>query len=89
MAYQLVTASVDLTTKGKALLSWHFEETAGAVARIALRNGSASGDVVVPIRLAASDSKGGAYGAAPGFIFPNGVYVEVVTGTVRGSVDII
>lgn len=89
--YQLVTASADLTTKGRRLLSWHFAENAGspAAARVLLRDAGLSGDVVVDIRLAASDSKGGSYAAVPGFVFPNGVYVEVASGTVRGSVDIV
>lgn len=88
--YQVVnaTGNTDLTTKGKRVLSWHFEENAvtPAAARVLLRNGSATGDVIVPIRLAASDSKGGDY--SNGLGFPLGVFVEVVTGTVRGSVDI-
>jgi len=89
MAYYPVTATTDLTTKGKRLLSWHFEETAAATAQVLIRNGSVSGDIVVPIRLAASDSKGGAYAPVPGFVFPNGVYLHVVSGAVRGSLDII
>lgn len=90
MAYYLFTADTDLTTKGKKVLAWHVEETAGAAARVYLRNGSVTGDIVIPIRLAASDSKGGSYtpyGTAN--IFPQGVFVDVVSGAVQGSVDIV
>lgn len=89
--YQLVTASVDLTSKGRKVLSWDFAENAGApaAARVLLRDGGATGPIVIDIRLAASDSKHAGYSATPGRVFTAGVYVDVAAGTVRGSVDIV
>ena len=88
--YAVVTASTDLRTNGRKVLSWHFAEAAGtpAAARVLLRDGGSTGPIVVDIRLAASDSKAGAYSSSPGFTFPGGVYCEVALGTVRGSIDI-
>jgi hypothetical protein len=87
MAYQLVTASTDLTTKGKRLLSWSLRATAAAVVNI--RNASASGDIVIPLNIGLNVSASQAYPTPQGIVFPDGVYVEVVSGTVVGSVDII
>lgn len=87
--YQVVTATVDLTAKGRRVHAWNLAENAGspAAARVLLRDGGASGAIVADIRLPASDSKHAAYGTR-GLTFTAGVYVEVATGTVRGSVDI-
>lgn len=88
MAYYLVTGSTDLTTKGRAIASWHFRATAAAVVNI--RNASVTGDIVIPINLALDTSDGQSYSVPGGCpIFPNGVYVQVVSGTVVGSVDIL
>lgn len=84
--YQLVTTSVDLTAKGKRLYSWHFRATAAAV--INIRNASVSGDIVIPINLAVDTSASQAYDGQRGLAFPAGVYVQVVSGTVLGSVDV-
>ena len=84
--YQLVTTSVDLTAKGRRLYSWHFRATAAAV--INIRNGTVSGDIVVPINLAITTSASQSYNDPRGLTFPAGVYVEVVSGTVVGSVDV-
>ncbi len=87
MAYYLVTASTDLTGKGRRLASWSLRATAAAVVNI--RNGSVSGDKVVPINLALNASASQAYPEPQGLIFPNGIYVEVVSGTIEGSLDIL
>jgi hypothetical protein len=89
MAYYLVTVDTDLTTKPKRLANWHFAETAGAVAQVLLRNGSASGDIVARINLAASTSASQAYSGPEFLCFPGGLYVDVLAGTVVGSVDLI
>jgi hypothetical protein len=85
--YYLVTGSTDLTAgKPKRLKSWHFRATAAAV--INLRNKSVTGDIVVPINLAITTSASQAYPATNEPVFPDGLYVEVVSGTVVGSVDL-
>ena len=89
MAYFLVTADTDLTAKPKRVASWHFAETAAAVAQVLLRNGSSTGDIVARINLAASTSASQAYSAPQYLLFPNGLYVDVLAGTVVGSVDLL
>lgn len=87
--YYLVTANTDLTTKAKRLASWHFAETAAAVASVNLRNGSLTGDIVAQIKLAASTSASQAYPGPNHQLFPDGLYVEKVAGTIVGSVDLV
>jgi len=89
MATYLVTADTDLTTKGKRISSWHFAETAAAVAQVLLRNGSISGDIYARINLAASPSASQSYSHPEGWLFPAGLYVDVLGGTVVGSVDLL
>jgi len=86
MAYYVVSASTDLSAKGKRLRSWDLRATAAAV--VNLRNGGASGDIVVPINMAITTSASQAYPSPGGKLFPLGVYVEVASGTIVGSVDI-
>ena len=87
MAYHLVTGSTDLTTKGRRLNSWSLRATTAAVVNI--RNASVSGDIVIPINIALNASASQAYPTPQGLVFPAGVYVEVVSGAVVGSVDIV
>lgn len=87
MAYYLVTADTDLTTKGRRLTAWHFRATAAAVVNI--RNGSVTGDIVIPINLAIDTSASQTYSDPRYQEFPDGVFVDVVSGTVVGSVDIV
>jgi hypothetical protein len=89
MAYYLVTADTDLTTKGRRVANWHFAETAAAVAQVLLRNGSVSGDIVARINLAASTSASQAYDGPRFLEFPAGCFVDVLAGTVVGSVDVV
>lgn len=87
--YYVVTADTDLTAgKGKRVASWHFAETAAAVAQVLLRDGSVSGPIVARINLAASESKSETYSMPTGLVFPAGLFVDVLAGTVVGSVDI-
>jgi hypothetical protein len=90
MAYNLVAGTgpvnVDLTTKGRRVASWAFSNiTAAAV--INLRNGTVTGDKVIQVQLAVGASASEAYGQV-GVLFPLGVFVEIVTGTITGSIDL-
>jgi len=89
--YYTVTADTDLTAapKGKRLASWHFAETAASTAQVALRNGSVTGDIVARVNLAASTSASQAYAGPQYLLFPAGLFVDVLAGTVVGSVDLI
>ena len=91
MAVQTVAGTgpvnVDLSTKGRRVGAWHFSNiTAAAV--INLRNGTVGGAIYAQIQLAAPASASQAYSMPPGLLFPAGVFVEIVSGTVTGSVDI-
>ena len=86
-----VTGSTDLTGlgKGKRVVSWHFSNT-GAAAVINLRDGSVSATRYIQIQLPATTGYAAlAYGQQSAPLFPNGVYVEVVSGTIIGSVDLV
>ena len=88
MAYYLVTADVDLTAKAKKLASWHFSNTVAA-AVINLRNASVTGDIVIQIQLAIGTSASQAYSHSNQPFFPDGLFVDVVSGTIVGSVDLV
>lgn len=62
-------------------------ENAGspAVARVQLKDTDANGVLYCDIRIAAGDSKHIAFD--PPLQFNNGLYIQVSTGTVRGSVS--
>jgi hypothetical protein len=87
MAYTLVTGSTDVTKKIRYLNSFSFTENAGtpAAARVQLKNGSTSGDLLVDVQLAASGTTQRDFPKP--LYFPLGVYVQVSAGTVRGSVS--
>jgi hypothetical protein len=89
MAYYTVTADTDLTGagKGRRLMSWHFAETAAAPAQVLLRDGSVTGPIVARVNLAASSSASQSY-KKPYLHFPAGLFVDVLAGTVVGSVDL-
>jgi len=83
--------NVDLTGlgKGKRIASWSFSNT-GAAAVINIRDGSVSGTPYIKIGVAANDSKALAYSHRAGLpLFVNGVFVEVASGTIVGSVDLV
>jgi hypothetical protein len=86
-----VSANTDLTTKTRRLRAGNVRETAGAVAVVSFREGSASGNIVVQLRFAAVT--GGSDRtfdfSHPGLTFSSGVFVEVASGTVRGSVELL
>ena len=81
-----VSATTDLTTKPKRLTAWNFESTVAA-GDIKLRDGGVGGPILLTIRCAIGDSKTEAY-PLPGIFFPTGCYVQVVAGTVVGSVNL-
>jgi len=56
----------------------------GAEARVQLKDADGNGNLLCDIRLAAKESKHIAF-TVP-LRFPNGLYVQVSSGTVRGSV---
>jgi hypothetical protein len=85
--YYAFTADTDLTTKPKRVSAIHC--SAGTAAVVNLRNGSVSGDIVVQLRIPANESKEVRYGPPRGLVFPAGLFVDVVSGTVVGSVDLI
>jgi hypothetical protein len=60
-------------------------ETAGAVASVRVRQGAITGAIVAAVSLPANGSFTEALGLAP-INCDGGVYVEVVAGTVEGSV---
>lgn len=84
-----VTANTDLTTpgKGKRLRSWHFSNS-GAAAVINLRDGSVTGTIQAQIQLAANTSSSQAYPIGSDMVFAAGLFVQIVSGTIVGSVDI-
>ena len=84
-----VIADTDLTSKPKYLAAWHFRAT-GSAGVINLRNGSVSGDIVVPINIPVNTSDGQSYKAPGGYLlFPGGLFVDVVgAGSIVGSVDL-
>ena len=94
MALQAVAGTgpvnVDLTGtgKGKRITSWHFSNTTAA-AVINIRDGSVTGTRYIQIQLAVAASASQAYMQQSAPLFPNGVFVEVVSGTVVGSVDLV
>ena len=61
-------------------------ESAAAAAVINFRNGSATGDILWPLNLAADEAAGILLGKGDDAIeSPDGVYVEVVSGTIVGT----
>ena len=92
MALFAVTGSTDLNGKGKRVVSWHFANT-GVAATINIRDGSVTAtryiQICLPVGSTTPESKALAYGQQSAPLFPNGVYVEVLSGTIVGSVDLV
>lgn len=61
-------------------------ENAGtsAAARVLLRDTDQNGPILADVRLIAAESRN--IGFVPPLAFPNGLYVQVSAGTVRGSI---
>jgi hypothetical protein len=86
-----VTGSVDFTTaKPKRLAGFYFQNT-GTAATINFRDGSATGTrfLVVPLAIGSTTpTYVGQDISAPLPLFPSGLYVEIVGGTILGSVQL-
>jgi hypothetical protein len=84
------SADKDLTSAPRvgSVIGWHVTETAGAAANVALRNGSVTGPIIVNIRLPAVAGGNSVHVAlARPALFPKGLFVDVVSGTVIGSIQ--
>jgi len=89
MAIFPFNASIDLTTKGKRLASWHVSQGTGAQT-INFRNGGAAAQIVFQVQLVATSSASQAYPQSSMPFFSSGLYVEIVgTGFAIGSVDLV
>lgn len=82
-------ASQVVVSSPGSYVGWALRETAGAVATVRLydNSSSASGTLLDTIQLAANES-GSEWLSGNGLRFANGVYAQVVAGTVEGSVRI-
>ena len=89
--YYSVTASTDLSGKGKTLRAYSVAETAGAAATVNLRDGGVSGPIVIALRFAAitGGSDRTQSFSHPLLAFPAGVYVQVASGAVQCMVDLV
>lgn len=65
------------------LFAWHVKATAAAVVNI--RDGGAAGPIVIPLEIGANVAVGDNYEHP--LVSTNGWYVEVVSGTVVGSLS--
>jgi hypothetical protein len=93
VAYALIAGTgpynVDLTTKGKRVMSWSVAHTAGAAGVINFRNGGLSGEILARINLGISTSASQRYWRPQYWCFPKGLFVEVTSATtIQGSVDL-
>lgn len=80
------TADLNLTSAPlvRSIMGFHIAETAGAAAEVRLRDGGASGDIFVQVNLAADESRHVPFSRP--VIFPAGVFVDVVSGSVQGGI---
>jgi len=89
MAVFAFTASIDLTTRGKRLASWHLSQGTGAQT-INFRSGSVGGTIIFQVQLVATSSASQSYSHPNLPAIPGGLYIEVVgTGLNAGSVDLV
>ena len=80
MQYVLVTGSKEIRGHRAELKGWAIRATSAAVVNI--RDGGASGNIVVPLNIA----NGVSTHEKTDIFFDNDIYVEVVSGTIVGSV---
>jgi hypothetical protein len=89
MATLPFNASIDLTTKGKRLASWHVSQGAGTQT-INFRNGGVAAQIVFQVQLVATSSASQAYPPPNMPFFSAGLYIEIVgTGFAIGCVDLV
>lgn len=81
-----VTASTAVTTgtSRATITGWNFAETAGGTAEVTIRDGGASGIIIVDIKLAAGQSVGESYHDP--VVCSTSLYVKVESGTIRGAI---
>jgi hypothetical protein len=82
LAGPIVSSQVVSFSAGR-LVGFALLETAGAVARINIRDGDLTGPILMPIALAASESTREVWSQA--LSFNRGLYFELVSGTVIGA----
>jgi hypothetical protein len=85
MAHMDVVGSADLSTKMRYISSFTFAENGGTPgpARVLIRDGAVTGPIVIDEQIAASTTVSRDF--AKPIYCPLGVYVQVTTGTIRGS----
>jgi hypothetical protein len=81
--------NVSLVGKPKRLASWNL--SAAGAQTVNMRDGSATGPIVIPLKLAAGTSAGQAYEVPQGCpLFTQGLFVEVTgAGALTGSVNLV
>lgn len=87
VAWAAGTVNIDLVQRADRILFWSFLETTGTGrATLRLRDGSdAGGELIVPVSLSAGESTRDWLGPQ-GIPCHAGVYLEMVTGAVEGSI---
>lgn len=81
-----VSADELVADRAANLYGFAIRETAGAAAVVRIRNGvDATGVPFIPISFAANESVGENY-LPNGVRFPNGIFFDVVSGAVEGSI---
>lgn len=75
----------DKQTAITIVTGFNIAETAAGVARVLFRDGGAAGAIIADIHLAASQSVGESF-TWPLTLSTGGIYVDVVSGAVRGAV---
>lgn len=83
--YRALGNGINVTGKNY-LLGFAVRETAGAAAVFRLRDGmDASAPIVLPVALAAGESRSDYLPFSGGIRFRQGIYVEIVSGSVEGT----
>jgi hypothetical protein len=83
--YRAVSNGINVTGKNY-LLGFAVRETAGASAVFRLRDGmDSSSPIVIPVALAANESRSDYLPFNGGIRFRNGIYIEIVSGSVEGT----
>lgn len=77
-------ATTDQTTAAKSLKGFYVRETAGAAARITIRETGAAGSIIFDIPLTANEGVGDMFPEA--IVFDDVIHVEVESGAVRYSI---
>lgn len=86
-AFPIPASDGMLTNTPKILYGWSVGESDGtpAVASFLIRNGSGAGDIVAVVELAANGSSTEWFGDQ-GIRVPDGIFIDIVAGTVQGAI---